>query len=191
MLFLVAIGVCPASGQVFIEDFNDNVRSPFWSEAPYGSGPIVNEINQRLEITLPDDSFGSEPPLFMFANGYGTVCVLEGDFDIQVDYQLLTWPSESGAAAILLTEEGSVTRASYPAMGGEQYLVGIGLGGPIEGQTPTSDLSGQMRQQRSGGVMTGYYFSQGAWVPFHSWSATGVETATGILVNSTNMAWSG
>jgi len=81
-----------AAFSVTKDDFNDNkINSSLWKSYTVGSGPTVAERNKRLEITFPANSSGD-----LFGAGYTTVCTLTGDFDIQVDYSLLTWPKENG-----------------------------------------------------------------------------------------------
>src|SRR5512143_3043075 len=79
--------------QFVYDNFDDNATDPsLWLIHLKDSGPMVSEINQRLEFTLPADSAGDD-----FAAWYDSVCQLRGDYDIQVDYELLTWPLASGA----------------------------------------------------------------------------------------------
>jgi hypothetical protein len=92
---------------------------------------------------------------------------LRGDFDIQVDYELLTWPIQNGVRISLNTSQGNIERASfgssppdYPG-GPEVYLTDFA--GLVKGITSTSDSSGKLRLERAGDTLTGFYFDNGVW----------------------------
>ena len=78
------------------DDFNNNTRNvDLWSIIHDGTGGYVQWANSRLELTItadgaptPDTGSGSNIGAHVGAN-----CLLNGDFDAQVDYQLLTWPA--------------------------------------------------------------------------------------------------
>ncbi len=75
---------------VFVDTFTADRIGPFWSLTTRGSGPIIAQANGRLEVTLPaGTSFGSDG----YANASALMtCRLPGDFDMQVDYRLLSGP---------------------------------------------------------------------------------------------------
>jgi len=174
------------AGKVF-DDFNDNtINSNLWSAGQWG-GPTVDEINQRLEIFFPWDSAGEG-----FGADYWSKCLLRGDFDIQVDFSLLDWPSVdqlgtgNGVRIGLGVGEGVVERASwgnlsadFPDYPREVYVFDSTTGG-VEGITPTGDMSGKLRLVRSGDTLTGYYFSSGSWVTVASEYVTTEDVGFGI-----------
>jgi hypothetical protein len=168
----------------FVDDFNDNTIDPsHWIAFQVGYGPTVVETNQRLEITLPADS-SDDSVMGLFEAGYLGVCRLRGDFDIQVDYELLNWPYANGVRVglgpIWLYDlpllRGPVERVSFgswadfPDWPREVYLTHFDDG--VQGITATSDLSGKLRLIRSGSTLSGFYFSSGKWVLIHSGPAT-------------------
>ena len=90
----------------------------------------------------------------------GTQCTLNGDFDIQVDYSLVTWPPHNGFFAMLngIFADGAVARVStqFDAPDDESYN-GWSSGPPFTfGQVNTTDQSGQMRLVRQAGVLYEY-----------------------------------
>jgi hypothetical protein len=108
------LSVAPALGSaVFSDNFNDNsLDTTAWLVASSG-GPTVAETNQRLEATVPSISSGS-----MFFVNIAMQCQARGDFDAQVDYVLLTWPSQNGVRiGLLINGVGamSLTRPGYAA----------------------------------------------------------------------------
>ena len=176
------------------DDFNDNsINSDLWSEGQVG-GPAVNEINQRLEIFFPWNSAGE-----YFGAGYSSKCLLRGDFDIQVDFSLLDWPSVeqlgtgNGVRIGLAVGEGeswwSVQREGYGSLtfdfpGYPREVYACDFAGSVEGIAPTGDMSGKLRLVRSGNTLTGYYFNSGSWVNV----ASGWVTTEDVSFSPT--AWS-
>ena len=170
--YLYATGLRVARGvlgQPIRDGFDDaTVAAWIWESRRKGSGPTVAESHGRLEISLPEDSAGDP-----FSAGYKSVCRIRGDFDVQVDYQLLEWPSENGvrvglaaaapeAGRIGLVERISFGRSEFSGSPREAYLVHHGAS--VAGVVPTSDMSGTLRLLRSGSSVTGYYLSFGEWI---------------------------
>src|SRR5437867_393490 len=95
----VGTGACGAFSRArLLDDFNDNrTNAGLWRPRIEGVGPTVAEANRRVEMSLPPGSSGE-----LFRADYCSVCALHGDFDIQVDYRLLEWPTTNGARAGLV-----------------------------------------------------------------------------------------
>ena len=118
-----------ARAEVLLEDFDDNSIDPtLWTVYVYGSGPQVAEANQQLEIVIPGTSSGADFGVKLVTN-----CLLRGDFDVQVDYRLFTWPFGNGVrmglgiAEQYVAEQHGVERISfgqddYPGWPRESYL---------------------------------------------------------------------
>jgi outer membrane protein assembly factor BamB len=160
-----AIGASPGSPTPY-DDFDDNAcDDTLWNVIESG-GPYVTETNQRLEITLPADSSGDN-----FSAGYSGTHVLRGDFDIQVDYQLLTWPENNGVRMGLWIERApstcTVERASYGTSdgftAGDHYTTNFDDSILI---SATGDTDGKLRLVRTGSLFEGYYRNEtsGDWV---------------------------
>jgi len=170
----------PAIGQVLSDDFDDDaVDTSLWTAFSVGSGPTWAETNGRLEIAHPSTA-ADDPTVHYFMAGYDGVCKLRGDYDIQVSYSLLTWPFGSGVriglnTGVMATERDSLGTNDFPGQPRESYVTDASDG--VHGFVSTGDLSGALRQVRSGGTVTGYYLSAGSWIPIHSSPA-----ATGDVV---------
>jgi hypothetical protein len=161
--------LCPrASAEVFREDFNDNQIDPtLWTAPAYGTGPQIAAVNQELEIAIPSWSYGTDFGAKLHSN-----FLLRGDFDVQVDFRLLTWPFGNGVRTALGIDWGflyppGVERLSfgqndYPGAPRESYLTD--LDGGVCGITGTSDMTGSLRLVRSGSMQTGYRYRAGGWV---------------------------
>ncbi|MFA5295420.1 MAG: PQQ-binding-like beta-propeller repeat protein [Methanoregulaceae archaeon] len=159
-----AIGASPGSTTPY-DDFDDNVcNSTLWDVIGSG-GPYVTETNQRLEITLPADSSGDT-----FSAGYSGTHALRGDFDVQIDYQLLTWPENSGVRAGLWVERSPTTftieRVSYSISDfftpGDHYTTNFADSILL---SATNDTQGTLRLVRTGTAVTGYCYDESS----HDW----------------------
>ena len=144
-----------------LDDFNDNsLNMAFWQpQSVVGTGVTLAETNQRLEIDFAANASGS-----FFRGGTASACALSGDFDLQVDYDLLVWPSGNGVrVGLLLSSLGTMSRIDD-----NSYSVNFGF---VITVVPTTDLTGKFRITRVGSTFTGFYYSGGVWVSAGSGSA--------------------
>lgn len=166
--FAVALGT-QTGAEVLREDFDDNhIDQALWTVYVYGNGPQIAEVNQELEVAIPGGSYGTD-----FGGKLQSNFLFRGDFDVQVDFRLLTWPFGNGVRAALGMDHGflfppGVERISfgqndYPGAPREAYLTD--LDGNVCGITATSDMTGALKLVRSGSSQTGYRGSPGGWVP--------------------------
>jgi Tol biopolymer transport system component len=154
----------------FTDDFDDNVRDvDRWNLLHDGTGGFVSDVNHRVELTLAADAAPSAGPFGGISVRYGFQCLLTGDFDAQVDYQLLDWPAASGATFQLHSffEDGTVARQSQ--VWGESYSGFVPPGS--FGVTPTTDTNGTLRLVRAGSDLKGYYKSGSSWIEVVSGTA--------------------
>jgi dipeptidyl aminopeptidase/acylaminoacyl peptidase len=152
-----------------MDDFNNNTRNvDLWSIIHDGTGGFVQWANGRLEFTIaadgapaPDTGSGSNIGAHVGAN-----CLLNGDFDAQVDYQLLTWPAgDSVNVGITAFFTNGVIDRTTNAFG-DFYNSSLD---PVFQSVPTEDQSGSLRLVRSGATITSYYRSPGGdWVQLAS-----------------------
>lgn len=152
-------------GPQVYDDFNDNRRdSSVWNRYRGGSGPFPAERNQRLDLVIPANSV--ENGAGSFTAGYISRCELVGDYELQVSYDLTTWPANNGVR-IALYGPRPVERVSFgSAEGGGEYYVTHFDDGIY--RVPTSDTSGKLRMVRIGSTASGYYWANGGWVLIHS-----------------------
>lgn len=163
---------------LFVDDFDDDAtNTSVWDPLISAYGPQVQEANQRLEISMSSDSHlanGGDS----FSAGYLSNRRLRGDFDIQVDYQLLTWPSLNGVRTglNLVTAEGAWLSVQRTTLGGGEVpgsphdIYVADFGGLGSGAATTSDTSGMLRMNRTSSTLTAYYFGSGGWTQL--WSNT-------------------
>lgn len=145
------------------DDFNDNFLNPnlwFVLNPPAGT---VAEVNQRLEITIGPGFQGT---------GIGSRYRLVGDFDVQMDFILLNWPSPNlhsvrlGVGELGVGPGGGIglNRSSFPnsiVNANEFYLLALPDSKP---QIATTHFSGTLRLIRTGATLSGYIRDGGNWV---------------------------
>jgi hypothetical protein len=148
------------------DDFRDNLlcASRWALETPRpGFSGVVTVLNKRLEVSVGPGAGGA---------GVISQCMLVGDFDVQVDYNLLATPVSNLYGA----------RVGGPQLGvGPNGQVGVERGRTafyrtifLNGstQTPTTDTSGSLRLVRNGEMVSGYFSRGGTWILIGSGPAT-------------------
>ena len=106
--------------------------------------------------------------------------MLRGDFDIEIEFDLLDVPAASGVRAGLVlldpdaplgaTPFSSITlaRATVASFSPpDQYRYNASVpGNPAAASVATADLTGALRLTRSGSNVRGFYRSNDSWIPF-------------------------
>ena len=178
---LTAIMIFPntvAATPSLTENFSNNAfNSSIWKTFQQGTGPSVTIANQSLLVTIPTGST-NDPTTGGFGAGIGSLCLLRGDFDIQVAFQLLVWPHLNGVRVGLGPSVGGRGAGSTPfaverdsfsifdSVSGEYYVTHL-LDG-VNGINPASDLAGSLRVTRTGGYATGYFMNGSKWTQIHA-----------------------
>jgi len=149
------------AGTITFDDFDDNsLNLSLWGAfvMDYGS---VNEVNQRIEVSIPAHSGFSSA-------GIGLTFLVGGDFDAQVDFAVL---SSSGTPGLALSTGNPLD----PSVGcGHMMDVGGGFGSYFarfcDGVwfVPSPETTGRLRMVRSGSTYSGYFWDGAAWQLIHS-----------------------
>ena len=153
--------LAPVPQAPFVETFGRNGpidASMFHTIANPGGSILAS--GGRLLASVFHDADPSTQNFNQIDEHIGTQCTLNGDFDIQVDYSLVTWPPHGGFFAMLngIFADGAVARVStqFDPPYDEGYN-GWSSGPPFTfGQVNTADQSGQMRLVRQAGVLYEY-----------------------------------
>jgi hypothetical protein len=147
--------------------------SRIWHRAFNGTGADLAQRNGRLEIGLGADSVGDSQYNIVEAH-YGTNCLLVGDFDVRVEFRLLTWPAGNGARLTLAAWRASAMSATvsrFALAGAEGYAAEEPLP-PVVGpgtnsiRRQTADDAGALRLRRRDDFLTIYYRRGGNWESF-------------------------
>jgi dipeptidyl aminopeptidase/acylaminoacyl peptidase len=173
----------------YLDTFNDDRIDPFWG-TPFvtGSGPSISETNGRLEVAFPSDTV-NDPLLGYVSVGVAAQCHLLGYFDIQVDYQLLQWPPQSGVNVDFDTFD--IVNGSYGDVYGMfVFDPGGGTGisthfpGPLNTFVSAPETAGTLRFVRVGSTRTAYRLTLAGWSPLQSISDPASEIDVNLNVFS-------
>jgi hypothetical protein len=159
------------------DDFNaSTLNSGLWEVTSIG-GPSIAQTSGQLQVTIPGSSTS---PL---GAGVQSRFTLIGDYDMQADFSLLTWPANNGIRVGIIAI-GAVERVGAGAGYGEEYLAHFSN---VLGRTVTVDLSGTLRMTRTGNTLEGFYLAGGLWQSLGSEANAGFGANTKIALN----AWTG
>jgi hypothetical protein len=168
----------------FVDDFSSTPLDDFWTTQVVGNGASIQQANGRLEISLaagatPDPSTGyANPSAF-------SVCNLRGDFDMQVDYDLLTQPFPDQVNPLF--DEGNFVNGQWVSADGI-FLSKWGISGnfdgiPFAGFVPNVPPQGSMRLTRTGSTLTASFSTDG-----HTWQT--LETRNDLVADESDAALS-
>ena len=136
-----------------------------WCPMVQGTGVTVVENSPHLLEVALAPSAADHPEAKSFRAGAVGRDVLKGDFDIQVDFDLLDWPEGNGVRVGLLTTLGDVERTGrgtddFAGTAGEVYATNFLNEVTL---TATQDRRGSLRLVRQGDRITGYALQSGEW----------------------------
>jgi len=166
----------------------DKIGPGLWGLGIGGQGIEAMVTEEGVVVNFssaPVDDPQAEPPQF---GGYtSSMYLLEGDFDIRLTYELLTWPQGSGVRVglgvyipnnpdkFVNVERVGFGRDDFPDEPREVYLTHFGW--PIYAITGTNDLSGALRILREGAIVSCFYGAPNDWHELHEaeWSTDDVR----------------
>lgn len=154
------------------DNYLDEIGPGLWTLFTTGQGVETTVTDYGVVINITANP-GDDPEAEEFMGGAGRA--VEGDFDIRMGYELVTWPEGSGVRVGLSAGIGAgipnkgvnIERVGWaptewPALTfREVYLVHSDEG--ISGITSTDDLSGTLRISRQGKTVIGYHSTAEGW----------------------------
>lgn len=170
----------------YVDAFDGDRLDSFWGP-PFltGTGPSAALTNGRLEITVPPDTL-NDPITGYVDLGVNSACQLQGDFDIQVDYQLLEWPAPQLVNVSFDTYD--LVDGNYGDLHGMfVFDPGGGTGvsthfpGPLNTFVPAPEPSGTLRFVRVGSTLTAYRLVVGVWTALQT--TTDAANTVGVNLN--------
>jgi dipeptidyl aminopeptidase/acylaminoacyl peptidase len=173
----------------YLDTFSDDRIDPFWfGPTIVGSSPTVSETNGRLEVSIPSDTLNDPSNGFADA-GINTQCHLLGDFDAQVDYQLLQWPPQSGVNVDLdlFTVLNGTFAGNYGMFvfdPGDGTGVSTNFPGPDNTFVPAPETAGTLRFVRVGSMLTAFRLTPSGWSAIQSVSEPVDEVGVNLDVFS-------
>ena len=136
----------------FVETFEDGVRdASLWHEIA-DPGASIGEEGGRLVASIAGTAIPGGP-FNQVATHWGLQCTAAGEFDAQVDFELVTWPTPGGLFAGLSAIFADAGIWRYSAPWGDNissWIAPDGLGVPL---TP---MSASFRIVREGGTTSTY-----------------------------------
>jgi DNA-binding SARP family transcriptional activator len=167
------------------DDFDDPAFDDLTWRWTAADGISSDERGGHAEFAVDPGAVSAGPN----AATYTTQCSFGKDFDVQVDFQLLTWPPGNGATVFLSPLfQGADTwtfvgRKGRPSDGPEPERYASAIRRYVAPEAPAADSSGALRLKRTGRSLTTYYRSHGTWVKLASGDAAGlVWLAFGVSV---------
>jgi len=171
--------VSPSRSGTITENFDNNqYNTELWWIYSIGQDVTATVTNNRLEITLPASSGGT-----LYLGNMGSNFTLVGDFDMQVDYTLLTWPANNASQVGLTISQAndfSIFRRSRgldEGGGGEIYFTMIK---GVMTQVFAGGSSGKLRMTRVDNTMSGFYWDGAAWQLVGSSADSSLGSATTV-----------
>jgi dipeptidyl aminopeptidase/acylaminoacyl peptidase len=169
----------------YLDTFDGDRIDPFWfGPTIIGSGPSVVQTNGRLEVSIPSATLNDPGTGFTDA-GVSTQCLLLGDYDVQVDYQLLQWPPQSGVNVDFNTN--TIVNGSFDqTFGLFVFDPGGGTGvstnfpGPTNKFVPAPETAGTLRFVRIGPMLTAYRLTPAGWNAIQSTSELANEVGVSL-----------
>lgn len=171
----------------FTDDFSGPQDSSVWGlfSDPQDAGTATQSDGRVLlkihGAATPGGQFNQVASLAF------TRCDLKGDYDMQVDYSLLTWPHLGGFYATLSAYFGNsaVGRSSVPvpwapSWHDEQV---VGWAQDSNASFATTDMSGTVRMVKKNGLVVTYIRDGGDWRPVGSGHST-TDSNVGFQINS-------
>lgn len=167
------------------DDFSDNTRNvDLWSIIHDGIGGTLEWTNGEMQMSIAADASLS-PGQSNIGAHVGANCLLNGDFEAQVDYRLINWTAGDNI---------NVGLQAYPSVGGIDRSTSTSGGNIYDaysawapdagnGWTQTTDQSGSLKLERIGTTTTSYYKSGsgGSWVQLAQGTTSQVSPAIILL----------
>jgi hypothetical protein len=151
------------------DNFDGGLARCDWNvTSSHGQATEPEVANGVLKAKLAR-SLSGEPN---YNSGLGGRFRVGGDFDVEVDFQLVRWHPESGVR-VNLTAAGVSAQRLNDRGGNERY--GANFGGDLERLVSTNQNSGRLRIKRVGDTITTMYDDAG-WREFGSRSGQTTET---------------
>lgn len=160
LFYLVSFSSASHAQVVIQEDFDDeNIDYNLWNSNNYTYTPT--ESDGVLTVNIPQGTPAS--------SGIDSNFLVVGDFDIQIDFNLIDFDSYWSSAVIdVIADDGSGRILVYAYAGSSPgygyaspyYQNGTLIGNPY---TTRYDQSGKLRVVRNGSQLQSYYWSNSTW----------------------------
>lgn len=167
------------------DDFTGNDGDPPNSDIWKGFDPGVTIQDNKVELHV--DNVDTQENIELIQYAYG-------NFEVQVDYELITYPSTNSWQCTLNVWQANSPAYQYRVMRayasayGQCYIAQDNATGSYVNRAivSTTDTSGKLRMYRNGTSIRCYYWSGASWTQLYNWS-TGITDEVRIRIYQ----WSG
>jgi hypothetical protein len=136
-----------------------------WAVSTIGVGPAATPISGGLQLFIPASAQADANHQQLIAINVTAKCKISGDFDLQADYALQTWPARNGVRFGLVAGDYHVVRTSDPHAAENTYTTNLA---GAQTSAETQDSTGRLRLARTGTTITGYYLTNRTWTTIAS-----------------------
>ena len=145
-------------------DFSDTAK---WTRYVVGTGVQVTPSGNGFDVEYSAEAGGAD----VLSGAYVSTFALRGDFTVDIDYTLKTWPAANGVRLGLGVRPYFSAHRASTQESGETYSFAMRPVGSSD--VLTDDQRGSLRIARRGETISGYYRSSpnGEWVLLGSRSA--------------------
>ncbi len=164
----------------FTDDFDDESTDSLQWTILERFGASVSEVDGHLLYTMPATTSGDIPMA-----SFGLRCHLTGNVDVRVDYEIVTWPTQSAVRTGLSIHGGAAQRTSLGAGeldGADSYLADHSATGGVVTWQPTTDMSGTLRMTRIGSTYTSHFWDGAAWQTLQTTTGHTDEVPVGVAI---------
>lgn len=161
----------------FTDTFSaSQLNRDFWNgPSGIGGGSLASmrQVNGELEVLLPS-SAPLDPTFGFISIAVNSQCTLAGDYDVQVDYRLLTWPAPHGVNVNFDTNtpDFSFNAGMFVFDPGSGTGLSTGFPGPVNTFVPSVPPTGTLRLTRVGSTITAYRLTDAGWSALQSFAGT-------------------
>jgi TolB protein len=150
----------------FLDTFTGNSLDSVWG-SPFvtGGGVSITQANDELEISVPS-SATLDPSFGYISITLAAQCRLVGDFDVQVDYRLLSGQLPESSVNVSLgtaSPDYSVFHGLFVFNPGGGTSISTGFPDPVNTFVRAPETSSSLRLTRVGSTWSAYRLVNGAW----------------------------
>ena len=165
----------------FTETFDNGTLDDSLFHTINDPGGTIGEVNGRIVFAVSHDGVPGGQ-YNQIDEHIGSQCTLNGDFDFQVDYDLVTWPEHGGFYAMLnaIFADGAVARStnSFDPPWNDQAVAWTNSTPFSSNSLNTTERSGTLRLVRQNGRLFAYIRVASGWQLIHGGPAPSPAVAS-------------
>ncbi len=181
VIFPLTLFVSTSYAYTFSDDFATGINSSYWTVTSNGNpNSTVSWSTGEVIMTQGAGSYSGAGVHLVFNL---PTTGITGDFDTTVDFTLINWSADNLERLGIQTPFGAVERISDNGFGGESYTTDFSH---IITILPASGNSGELRFDRTGNTLYGYYWNGTDWALISSSIVSGSLTVLELSIWPSN-----